>query len=183
MSDFGVAPGFEFPSNIKFPPDLDFQPGFDLSLNFSALNTAGSSSTLHTPATTSQPVAYGSWTDSSSLPDENAEYDNSAVEGQEPDDDDDYNALADTTIQPSYPPAPTSTRLDNDFDLASRPILPPAFTNLPSFTHPRPVFPTPMPQPTVGARQLTTAPIAPPQSHTEMLELQRRLEIPTHLVS
>jgi hypothetical protein len=177
VPDFGVAPGFEFPTNIEFPPDLDFQAGFDLSLNFGTLNTAGSSSTLPTPAVTSQPEAYGSWTDSS---DENAEYDNFAVEGQEPDDDGDYNALADTTIRPSYQPAPRSA---NNFDLASGPILPPALMNLPSSAHPRPVFPTAMPQPTVGAGQLTTAPGALPQNRTEMLELQRRLEIPTHLVS
>jgi len=177
VPDFGVAPGFEFPTNIEFPPDLDFRAGFDLSLNFGTLNTGGSSSTLPTPAVTSHPEAYGSWTDSS---DENAEYDNFAVEGQEPDDDGDYNALADTTIRPSYQPAPRSA---NNFDLASGPILPPALMNLPSSAHPRPVFPTAMSQPTVGAGQLTTAPEALPQNRTEMLELQRRLEIPTHLVS
>jgi hypothetical protein len=88
VPDFDVAPGFEFLVNIEFPPYLDFQPGFDLSLNFGALNTAGSSFTLPTPAATLQ--TSGSWTDSLFLPDEDAEYDNFAVEGQEPEDDDEY---------------------------------------------------------------------------------------------
>jgi len=183
VPEFNAAPGFEFPTNIEFPPDLDFQPGFDLSLNFNALNTAGSSSIPPTPTATLQPGVSGPWTDSSFLPDENAENDDFAVEGSEPEDEDDYNALADTTIRPSYHPVPISTRSANNFDLAPRPILLPALMNLPSSTHPHPVFPTTMPQPTVSTRQLTTAPGALPQNGTEMLELQRRLEIPTHLVS
>ena len=161
MPEFNAAPGFEFPTNIEFPPDLDFQPGFDLSLNFNALNTAGSSSIPPTPTATLQPGVSGPWTDSSFLPDENAENDDFAVEGSEPEDEDDYNALADTTIRPSYHPVPISTRSANNFDLAPRPILLPALMNLPSSTHPHPVFPTTMPQPTVSTRQLTMAPPCP----------------------
>lgn len=185
--------------NLAFPPEFDFQPEFDLSLNFDNLRTASSSSVTTAPTATSPPEPLEPWADA---PDVDAEYDDPGAEGEEPEDDGDY-AIADTTVRASQitsflgslpQPVASSAQVAQHYSSASAPgyFLPPAFVPPPSGPPPASMPPPsgppaamPLLPPVIGVMQSATVPArgAPSQNGPEMLELQRRLTTPTHIVS
>jgi hypothetical protein len=203
-------PNLTNPHDLEFPPEFDFQQGFDLSLNFGNLRTASSSSVTTAPAATSPPEPLEPWADA---PDVDAEYDDPGAEGEEPEDDGDYaiadttvRASQITSFLGGLPqPVAPSAQVAQHDSSASAPgyFLPPAFIPppsgpppafmpppsgpLPAFMPPPSGPPAAMPllPPVIGVMQSATVPAhgAPSQNGPDMLELQRRLTTPTHVVS